>query len=84
MQTRCEGLLTGAVGYASLPDGGRLLLPGLLPGETAEFPSVIPRGRRFEGEVDEYNRTFRRGGVSAKARYYDAFTPAYTRASESL
>ena len=48
MQTRCEGLLTGAVGYASLPDGGRLLLPGLLPGETAEFPSVIPRGRRFE------------------------------------
>ena len=48
MQTKCEGLLTGAVGYASLPDGGRLLLPGLLPGETAEFPSVIPRGRRFE------------------------------------
>lgn len=33
----------------------------------------------FRGEVDEYNRFFKRGAVKAKARYYDGFTPEYVR-----
>lgn len=37
----------------------------------------------FKGEVDEYNRLFRRGGAAAKARYYDGFTSAYVRFAEA-
>ena len=46
MRTRCEGLLTGAVGFAHY-DGKLLLLPGLLPGEEAEFSTAIPHKGRL-------------------------------------
>lgn len=75
----------GFEGYSMMDTGTFVGFPTMsIVLATTAVLELAARGRRFEGEVDEYNRTFRRWGVSAKARYYDAFTPAYTRASESL
>ena len=47
MQTRCEYLITGAVGYATV-NGRPLHLPGLLPGETGEYQALYERRGHLE------------------------------------
>lgn len=47
MQTRCEYLITGAVGCATV-NGRPLHLPGLLPGETGEYQALFERRGHLE------------------------------------
>ena len=47
MQTRCEYLITGAVGCATV-NGRPLHLPGLLPGETGEYQALYERRGHLE------------------------------------
>lgn len=70
----------GFEGYSMMDTGTFVPFPTMtLVLVTTAVLELSATRRQFTGEPDAYNRTFARGGVSAEARRYDSFTPAYVR-----
>lgn len=75
----------GFEGYSMMDTGTFVPFPTMaLVMTTAMIMEFTNKAEPMKGEVDEYNRTFKRGAVKAKARYYDSFTPEYARTAEAL